>query len=101
MYLQEDYYDLVDVDSFGSDTSHLAGAIDALKYGGMLYLTSTDGMSAAGVWRWLGSGSGSLGAFDFNCKCVWGRGGGGDRGGGGGEQAKGAEPGVGGGRVAG
>jgi hypothetical protein len=48
VYLQEDYYDLVDVDSFGSDTSHLAGAIDALKYGGMLYLTSTDGMSAAG-----------------------------------------------------
>jgi hypothetical protein len=48
VYLQEDYFDLVDVDSFGSDTSYLAGAIDALKYGGMLYLTSTDGMSAGG-----------------------------------------------------
>lgn len=48
VYLQEDYFNLVDVDSFGSDTSYLAGAIDALKYGGMLYLTSTDGMSAGG-----------------------------------------------------
>lgn len=48
VYLQEDYFDLVDVDSFGSDTSYLAAAIDALKYGGLLYLTSTDGMSAGG-----------------------------------------------------
>lgn len=54
MYLQEDYFDLVDVDSFGSDTSYLGGAIDALKYGGMLYLTSTDGMSAGGELLLLG-----------------------------------------------
>jgi tRNA (guanine26-N2/guanine27-N2)-dimethyltransferase len=48
VYLQEDYFDLVDVDSFGSDTSYLPAAIDALKFGGMLYLTSTDGISAGG-----------------------------------------------------
>ena len=48
MYLQEDYFDLVDVDSFGSDTSYLPAAIDALKYGGLLYLTCTDGVSAGG-----------------------------------------------------
>jgi tRNA (guanine26-N2/guanine27-N2)-dimethyltransferase len=52
VYLQEDYFDLVDVDSFGSDTSYLPAAIDALKYGGMLYLTSTDGISAGGEPRW-------------------------------------------------
>jgi len=50
-YLQEDYYDLVDVDSFGSDTSFLPAAIDAVKYGGMLYLTSTDGFCSAGAAR--------------------------------------------------
>jgi hypothetical protein len=48
VYLQEDYFDLVDVDSFGSDSSHLPAAINALKFGGLLYLTSTDGMSAGG-----------------------------------------------------
>jgi tRNA (guanine26-N2/guanine27-N2)-dimethyltransferase len=29
--LNEDYYDLVDVDSFGSDTSFLGSAIEAVK----------------------------------------------------------------------
>eukprot|EP00877_Chromochloris_zofingiensis_P010695 jgi/Chrzof1/587/Cz01g21110.t1 len=47
-YLNEDYYDLVDVDSFGSDTMHLPAAIDAVKFGGLLYLTSTDGFSSSG-----------------------------------------------------
>jgi tRNA (guanine26-N2/guanine27-N2)-dimethyltransferase len=47
-YLAEDYYDFVDVDSFGSDTAHLPAAIDAVKYGGMLYLTSTDGFCSGG-----------------------------------------------------
>ncbi|KAI8462443.1 MAG: S-adenosyl-L-methionine-dependent methyltransferase [Monoraphidium minutum] len=47
-YLAEDFYDLVDVDSFGSETSHLPSAIDAVKYGGMLFLTSTDGISSGG-----------------------------------------------------
>lgn len=48
-YLAEDFYDLIDLDSFGSDTVHLATAIDAVKYGGLLYLTSTDGFSSGGL----------------------------------------------------
>jgi hypothetical protein len=46
--LAEDYYDLVDVDSFGSETGHLRAALGAVRHGGMLFLTSTDGMSAGG-----------------------------------------------------
>eukprot|EP00879_Flechtneria_rotunda_P018630 GHRR01019551.1.p1 GENE.GHRR01019551.1~~GHRR01019551.1.p1 ORF type:complete len:434 (+),score=148.18 GHRR01019551.1:652-1953(+) len=48
VYLQEDYWDLVDVDSFGSDASCLPAALHAVKYGGLLYLTSTDGFCSAG-----------------------------------------------------
>ncbi|KAL6762976.1 S-adenosyl-L-methionine-dependent methyltransferase [Haematococcus lacustris] len=48
-YLAEDYYDLIDIDSFGSDTSFLGSALDALKHGGLLFLTSTDGFSSAGL----------------------------------------------------
>lgn len=47
-YLAEDYFDLVDVDSFGSDSSHLAAALQAVKYGGLIYLTSTDGFCSGG-----------------------------------------------------
>lgn len=54
-YLAEDYFDLVDVDSFGSDTSHLPAALDAVKYGGMIYLTSTDGFCSGGEWMLVGS----------------------------------------------
>jgi hypothetical protein len=50
-YLAEDYFDLVDVDSFGSDSSHLAAALQAVKYGGMIYLTSTDGFCSGGAAR--------------------------------------------------
>jgi hypothetical protein len=57
-YLNEDYFDLVDVDSFGCETMHLPAAIDSVKYGGMLYLTSTDGFSGAGNYQW-GSGGGN------------------------------------------
>ncbi|KAG1672108.1 hypothetical protein FOA52_001695 [Chlamydomonas sp. UWO 241] len=46
--LAEDYFDLVDVDSFGSDTSFLGSAIESVKFGGLLYLTSTDGFCSAG-----------------------------------------------------
>ncbi|KAJ9508670.1 hypothetical protein QJQ45_027967, partial [Haematococcus lacustris] len=48
-YLAEDFYDLIDIDSFGSDTSFLGSALDALKHGGLLFLTSTDGFSSAGL----------------------------------------------------
>ncbi|GLC35987.1 hypothetical protein PLESTF_001246700 [Pleodorina starrii] len=47
-YMRESYYDLVDVDSFGSETMHFPAAIDAVRYGGLLYLTSTDGFTSSG-----------------------------------------------------
>jgi hypothetical protein len=60
-YLAEDFYDLVDVDSFGSETLQLPAAIDALKFGGMLFLTSTDGISSAGGLVWIAAGGGMTG----------------------------------------
>nr|POE85826.1 trna (guanine(26)-n(2))-dimethyltransferase [Quercus suber] len=49
-YLQRDFFDLIDVDSFGSDSSFfLRNAMNALKLdGGLLYVTSTDGYSSGG-----------------------------------------------------
>lgn len=47
-YLQRDFFDLVDVDSFGSDSSFLRSAFSCLKFGGLVYLTSTDGYSSGG-----------------------------------------------------
>ncbi|GIL43453.1 hypothetical protein Vafri_923 [Volvox africanus] len=47
-YMRESYYDLVDVDSFGSETMHFPAAIDAVRYGGLVYLTSTDGFTTSG-----------------------------------------------------
>lgn len=47
-YLDKDFYDLIDVDSFGSDNTFLRAAFSAVKLGGMLYLTSTDGFSSGG-----------------------------------------------------
>ncbi|CAO2816041.1 unnamed protein product [Amaranthus hypochondriacus] len=47
-YLQRDFYDFIDVDSFGSDSSFLRSAFNALKLGGLVYVTSTDGYSAGG-----------------------------------------------------
>lgn len=47
-YAQKDYYDLVDVDSFGSPTPYSSTMLWAAKMGGLLYLTSTDGRSATG-----------------------------------------------------
>jgi tRNA (guanine26-N2/guanine27-N2)-dimethyltransferase len=43
-----DYYDLVDVDCFGSPTPYLSTSLWATKIGGLLYLTSTDGRTATG-----------------------------------------------------
>ena len=48
-YLAEDFYDMIDCDVFGSDSTCVGPAMDALKFGGLLYLTSTDGFSSAGV----------------------------------------------------
>ncbi|KAL3695883.1 hypothetical protein R1sor_009959 [Riccia sorocarpa] len=49
--LRKEYYDLIDVDSFGSDTLCVGPAIGAVKYGGLVYLTSTDGFCAGGRRR--------------------------------------------------
>ncbi|KAL5974767.1 hypothetical protein ACLOJK_031438 [Asimina triloba] len=47
-YLERDFFDLIDVDSFGSDTGFLRQAILAVKIGGLVYGTSTDGYSSGG-----------------------------------------------------
>eukprot|EP00198_Chlamydomonas_reinhardtii_P013377 XP_001702714.1 predicted protein [Chlamydomonas reinhardtii] len=38
----------IDVDSFGSESMYFPAAIDAVRYGGLLYLTSTDGFTSSG-----------------------------------------------------
>ncbi|XP_015877582.3 tRNA (guanine(26)-N(2))-dimethyltransferase isoform X1 [Ziziphus jujuba] len=47
-YLQRDFFDFIDVDSFGSDSSFLRSAMNALRLDGLLYVTSTDGFSSGG-----------------------------------------------------
>lgn len=47
-YLQKNLFDFIDIDSFGSDSSFLRSAISTLKFGGLLYVTSTDGYSSGG-----------------------------------------------------
>ncbi|KAG2440506.1 hypothetical protein HYH02_010384 [Chlamydomonas schloesseri] len=47
-YMRESYYDLIDVDSFGSEAMYFPAAIDAVRYGGLLYLTATDGFTSSG-----------------------------------------------------
>ncbi|KAJ4848957.1 hypothetical protein Tsubulata_034813 [Turnera subulata] len=48
-YLQRDFFDLIDIDSFGSDSSmFLRSAMSTLRLGGLIYVTSTDGYSSGG-----------------------------------------------------
>ncbi|ESQ44450.1 hypothetical protein EUTSA_v10005995mg [Eutrema salsugineum] len=47
-YMVGDFFDLIDIDSFGSDSAFLRDAFNALRLGGLLYLTSTDGYSSGG-----------------------------------------------------
>lgn len=47
-YIRKNYFDLIDVDSFGSDSVFLGSALSALSYGGLIYATSTDGFSSGG-----------------------------------------------------
>ncbi|KAJ0100955.1 hypothetical protein Patl1_06730 [Pistacia atlantica] len=47
-YLKKEFFDLIDVDSFGSDSSFLRNVFNAIKFNGLLYLTSTDGYSSGG-----------------------------------------------------
>ncbi len=45
---QQDFYDFIDIDSFGSPMPALATALWAIRLGGLLYLTSTDGRATSG-----------------------------------------------------
>lgn len=47
-YNHSNFYDLVDVDGFGSPAPYLSTSLWAVKIGGLLYLTSTDGRTATG-----------------------------------------------------
>ena len=47
-YEQRDYYDLVDVDCFGSAVPYLSSMLWATKISGLMYLTSTDGRTLTG-----------------------------------------------------
>lgn len=44
----KDFYDLIDIDNFGSPTPTLDTSLWAIKLGGLLYLTSTDGRATSG-----------------------------------------------------
>ncbi len=46
--LRQDYYDLVDIDAFGSPSAYVGASLQATKWGGLIYLTSTDGRSISG-----------------------------------------------------
>ena len=46
--LERNFFDLIDIDSFGSDSLFIGPALSALRYGGLLYLTCTDGFSSGG-----------------------------------------------------
>uniref|UniRef100_A0A0E0DPY3 tRNA (guanine(26)-N(2))-dimethyltransferase n=1 Tax=Oryza meridionalis TaxID=40149 RepID=A0A0E0DPY3_9ORYZ len=58
-YLRREYFDVIDVDSFGGDAAYIRAALLALRIGGLLYLTSTDWRSARGYGsrRWCCAGS--------------------------------------------
>lgn len=47
-YNRSNFYDLVDIDCFGSPAPYLSTSLWAIKIGGLLYLTSTDGRTATG-----------------------------------------------------
>lgn len=47
-YRRKDFYDLIDIDCFGSPMPALSTALWAVKLGGLLYLTSTDGRATSG-----------------------------------------------------
>jgi tRNA (guanine26-N2/guanine27-N2)-dimethyltransferase len=47
-YQQRDFYDLVDIDNFGGPAPFTSTGMWAVRLGGMLYLTNTDGRSSSG-----------------------------------------------------
>ncbi|KAM0013310.1 putative tRNA (guanine(26)-N(2))-dimethyltransferase [Helianthus debilis subsp. tardiflorus] len=47
-YVEREFFDFIDVDSFGSDSSFFRMVFDTVKIGGLIYVTSTDGFSSGG-----------------------------------------------------
>lgn len=47
-YLRRDWFDLIDLDCFGSESGFLRAAFNAVRIGGLVYVTSTDGFSSGG-----------------------------------------------------
>jgi tRNA (guanine26-N2/guanine27-N2)-dimethyltransferase len=47
-YQHQDYYDFIDLDSFGLPCAYLQGCLQAIKWGGLLYITATDSRTLAG-----------------------------------------------------
>lgn len=47
-YNRQDYYDLVDVDGFGSPVPYVHASLSACAIDGLIYLTSTDGRTVTG-----------------------------------------------------
>lgn len=47
-YLERNFFDLIDIDSFGSDSNFMRAALCAVKLRGLMYITSTDGYSSGG-----------------------------------------------------
>jgi tRNA (guanine26-N2/guanine27-N2)-dimethyltransferase len=46
--IDRDYYDLIDIDSFGNPAEFMASCLQAVCHGGLIYLTSTDGRAISG-----------------------------------------------------
>ncbi len=44
----QDYYDLVDIDAFGNPSEFVGASLGAVKIGGLIYLTGSDGRSLTG-----------------------------------------------------
>lgn len=53
-HLRQDYYDLVDIDSFGCAAPYISTGLWAVKLDGLLYLTDTDGRTSSGHNRTRG-----------------------------------------------
>jgi tRNA (guanine26-N2/guanine27-N2)-dimethyltransferase len=47
-YQRQDQYDLVDIDNFGGPAPYVGNGLGAVRQGGLLYLTSTDGRTTGG-----------------------------------------------------
>jgi len=50
-YADRDYYDLLDIDAFGSGAPFISTSLWAARLGGLIYLTSTDGRTISGRER--------------------------------------------------